>query len=290
MKKYTASLQWAAVVFGAASLARRRAPRPAPLRRARTLRPSPTGAPRLVAGAGNAGGAALRQFMQAKNAGAPAPELLGPPPAVPDGPVSPEEADRLDTEFSLRQDVHFSGVGRAAKPGELVLCAKGSVSAPELRVRTASGVETHQRVMFNPDVTVEVRDGRICGVSSGAYGAVRRISLAVKRPFQDQASWRAHPAGTSPLVSTQVGNLCGAKSYSLPPCGGGWGWGVRPHPRKRGVSVDPPPHPNPPPQGGRETCVDTNGTSPAARRARLESRFARSKFSRSGCGANLAFS
>ena len=191
------------------------------------------------------------EFMQRKNAGAPAPELLGPPPAVPDGPVSPEEADRLDTEFSLRQDVHFSGVGRAAKPGELVLCAKGSVSAPELRVRTASGVETHQRVMFNPDVTVEVRDGRIYGVSSGAYGAVRRISLAVKRPFQDQASWRVYPAGTSPLVSTQVGNLCGAKSYSLPPCGGGWGWGVRPHPRKRGVSVDPPPPTLPRKGGGR---------------------------------------
>ncbi len=169
MKKYTASLQWAAVVFGAALLLGGCSPSGAPSSGTNppaVAEPAPrdwsqapeTPEERLCA-----------QFMQRKNAGAPAPELLGPPPAVPDGPVSPEEADRLDTEFSLRQDVHFSGVGRAAKPGELVLCAKGSVSAPELRVRTASGVETHQRVMFNPDVTVEVRDGRIYGVSSGAH-------------------------------------------------------------------------------------------------------------------------
>ena len=249
-----------------------------------------TGAPRLVAGAGNAGGAALRPVHAAQERGRPAPELLGPPPAVPDGPVSPEEADRLDTEFSLRQDVHFSGVGRAAKPGELVLCAKGSVSAPELRVRTASGVETHQRVMFNPDVTVEVRDGRIYGVSSGcAYGAVRAHFVggqaAVSRPGELAGlSRRDKPIG----IYTSRKPMRG-KVLLPPPLRGRVGVGGEAPPEKtRRFRRSTPP--NPPPQGGRETCVDTNGTSPAARRARLESRFARSKFSRSGCGANLAFS
>ena len=108
--------------------------------------------------------------MQLKNKGDPAAAaLLGPPTAAPNGPVSQEEADRLDTEYFLRQDIHFTGVGRAAKPGQLVLCAKGSVSAPELHVRTASGVESRQRVLFNPDITVEVRDGRIYGVCSSAH-------------------------------------------------------------------------------------------------------------------------
>ncbi len=110
------------------------------------------------------------RFIQLKNNGDPtAAALLGPPTTAPDGSVAPEEADRLDTEYFLRQDIHFTGVGRAAKPGQLVLYAKGSVSAPELHVRTASGVESRQRVLFNPDITVEVRDGRIFGVSSSAH-------------------------------------------------------------------------------------------------------------------------
>ncbi len=168
MKKHASSLQWAALVCGAALLLGGCSPSSGSSsgNHAAVVEPPPsdwsqapqTPEERLCA-----------EYIQRKNAGTPAAELLGPPPAVPDGPVSREEADRLDTEFFLRQDVHFSGVGRAAKPGQLALCAKGSVSAPELRVRTASGVETHQRVMFNPDVTVEVRDGRIYGVSSGAH-------------------------------------------------------------------------------------------------------------------------
>jgi hypothetical protein len=110
------------------------------------------------------------QFMRLKNNGDPgALTLLGPPTALPKGPVSQQEADRLDAEYFLRQDIHFTGVGRATRAGELVLCANGSVSAPERQVRTANGVESHQRVLFNPDVTVEVRDGRIYGVSAGAH-------------------------------------------------------------------------------------------------------------------------
>ena len=110
------------------------------------------------------------RFVRLKNADDPAAfELLGPAPAVPDGPVTKAQADRMQTDFFLRQDVHFTGVGRDKRTGALVLYAKGNVSAPTMPVQTANGVESAQRTMSNPDLTVEVRDGRICGVSSDLH-------------------------------------------------------------------------------------------------------------------------
>jgi hypothetical protein len=110
------------------------------------------------------------RFIQLKNSGDPAAlELLGPPPGVPDAPITTEEADRLDTDFFLRQDASILGVGRGQRSGTLMLYVKGSVSAPTFSVQTATGVQTHQRVMFNPDLTVEVRDGQIHGVASTVH-------------------------------------------------------------------------------------------------------------------------
>jgi len=40
---------------------------------------------------------------------------------------------------------------------------------PTLRVKTADGVETVQRTMANPDLSVEVRDGRIYGVTASLH-------------------------------------------------------------------------------------------------------------------------
>ncbi len=107
------------------------------------------------------------QFILLKNAGdRAADKLLGRAPVVPSAPASKAEADRLQTDFFLRQDIHIVGAGRDKATGALVLYTKGNVSAPTLEVKTPSGVETAQRTMSNPDLLVEVRDGRIYGVSA----------------------------------------------------------------------------------------------------------------------------
>ena len=100
------------------------------------------------------------QFRDRKNAGDPtAADLLGPAPVVPATPVSPEEADRLQTEFFLRQDLRLVGVAWDAQPRKPVLYTHGNVAAPTLPVQTGAGVETAQRTMANPDLVVEVRGG-----------------------------------------------------------------------------------------------------------------------------------
>jgi hypothetical protein len=107
------------------------------------------------------------QFLQLKNAGDPAADqLLGPAPAVPAAPVSPEGAERLQTDFFLRQDFRVVGTGRDQQTGAPVLYTKGNVSAPTLAVKTGAGVETAQRTMSNPDLLIEVRDGRIVGAGA----------------------------------------------------------------------------------------------------------------------------
>ena len=109
-------------------------------------------------------------FIRLKNTGSPdALALLGPVPAVPGGPVSEEQADRLETDFFLREDVRIVGAGRDPHTQAFVLYAKGNVSAPALKVQTAGGVENAQRTMANPDLAVEVRDGRIYGVASSLH-------------------------------------------------------------------------------------------------------------------------
>jgi hypothetical protein len=110
------------------------------------------------------------QFIHLKNADdATAVTLLGPVPAISDGPVSRVEADHLQAEFFLRQDVRIVGVGRDRRTKALVLYTKGNVFAPTLQVKTATGAETAQRTMSNPDLTVEVRDGRIYGVAANLH-------------------------------------------------------------------------------------------------------------------------
>jgi hypothetical protein len=109
------------------------------------------------------------QFMQLKNARDPAAaELLGPLPPVPADPVTEEEADRLDAEFVLhsplqvvevRADTSASADGKAA---HCVLVVKGTFTCRPLRVVGAHGLS--QRYLVNPDLIVEVRDGKIYGL------------------------------------------------------------------------------------------------------------------------------
>ena len=107
------------------------------------------------------------QFLKFKNANDPAADgLLGPTPAVPAAPVTREEAERLQTDFFLRQDFRVVGTGRDGPTGALVLYTKGNMSVPTLGVKTGDGVEAAQRTMTNPDLLIEVRDGRIHGVAA----------------------------------------------------------------------------------------------------------------------------
>jgi hypothetical protein len=115
------------------------------------------------------------RFMALKNArDSAALELLGVAPAVPDRELTKEEADRLQTDLFLRQDVRVVEVRRdrrAQKDGPTkspycVLVTQGQVTAPDMTVTTPKGPERGQRFMSNPDLVVEVRDGKIYGVEA----------------------------------------------------------------------------------------------------------------------------
>jgi hypothetical protein len=112
-------------------------------------------------------------FMQLKNAkDAAADDLLGPLPPVPSDPVTEEEADRLDTDYVLHSPLYIIAVrpdtaASVGKPSRCVLVVKGTFSCRPLRVR---GSESHsQRHLVNPDLIVEVRDGKLYGVRAQVH-------------------------------------------------------------------------------------------------------------------------
>jgi hypothetical protein len=119
-----------------------------------------------------------RQFAEYKNAGDPkADDLLEPAPELPTEPVSAEEADRLDAQLMLRGQFRVKDVrplkvrGRSGSDGasRFVLVAEGGLDSQTFRVRTPTGSEPHQRILYNPDITVEVRDGKIRGLHAGLH-------------------------------------------------------------------------------------------------------------------------
>jgi len=107
-----------------------------------------------------------QQFMALKNRGDPAAnDLLTAAPAVPATAVSEEEAGRLDTRFILREPYEIIDVQPDADdPAHCVLVCKGNCSSQPLSVRTGEGVERSQRLLLNPDIVVELSDGKIDGV------------------------------------------------------------------------------------------------------------------------------
>jgi hypothetical protein len=111
----------------------------------------------------------LRFADQVNRDKVPAADLLGPAPAAPTAPVSPEEAARLDAEFILRNTYRISEVRPYESPKDgpprFLFVLKGSVTSERLKVKTSKGdIEEGQRTMGSPDVIVEVRDGKIYGV------------------------------------------------------------------------------------------------------------------------------
>jgi hypothetical protein len=115
----------------------------------------------------------ILDFARGKNRqDARADELLGPLPAVPQEPVSERESARLDAEFILRRPFKVIRAVPLTPPApgvwlqpRFVLELHGSVASEKYTVRTSEGqLEYGQRFLANPDVVVEVRDGKIYGL------------------------------------------------------------------------------------------------------------------------------
>jgi hypothetical protein len=115
------------------------------------------------------------RFMRLKNAKDPEAEaMLGPAAVVPERPLRKAEAEALQAQVFLRDDLHVEEVLRysdlAAHQGEqgaatsYVLVTKGNVSAPRLSIwkdDKETEAESSQRTMSNPDIHVRVENGRI---------------------------------------------------------------------------------------------------------------------------------
>jgi hypothetical protein len=112
------------------------------------------------------------EFERLKNADdARANHLLGPLPSVPQEAVSEEEADRLDAEFILHGLVHITqlrairdGGTSDAKTPRVLQAVQGFCSSERFLVQSPQGTERSQRILSNPDIIVEVRDGKLHGV------------------------------------------------------------------------------------------------------------------------------
>jgi hypothetical protein len=109
-----------------------------------------------------------RQFMGLKNAGDPrAAEFLEPAPNVPASPVTQAEAGLLDAQFMLHTDYEIRGIRAVPTrdaPPRFVLALHGGGACQELLVRSGSQVDRIQRVVRDPDLVVEVRDGKLHGL------------------------------------------------------------------------------------------------------------------------------
>ncbi len=103
-----------------------------------------------------------RRWITLKNASDPeADKLLEPSEKTPTETVTEEQADHLDASFCLHHpDIRIASL-RALPDQRFLLVAKGSVSAPELLVRSGNKVDSVSRVLYHPDVIVEVRNGKI---------------------------------------------------------------------------------------------------------------------------------
>jgi hypothetical protein len=127
------------------------------------------------------------RFAELKNKGdVAANELLGPPPVVPAEAVSEAEGQRLDTEVFLRRDYRITDVRPEGAGGRtFVLVVEGNLMSEPMRVGN-DGLGTRQIV--NPDLVVEVRDGKIYGVLSQLHRDPNRRPLT---PREAEALRRA---------------------------------------------------------------------------------------------------
>jgi hypothetical protein len=88
---------------------------------------------------------------------------------TPEQAVSPEEANRLQTDSFLRGDLRILEIrrerGEKGSPQRYRLVTHGDVASQTLTIKTDKGTERSQRTMSHPDLIVEVGDdGKIYGV------------------------------------------------------------------------------------------------------------------------------
>lgn len=114
--------------------------------------------------------AIVRQFSQWKNTDDVRAEELLAPRQVPDRPATPAEAERLDADSLLRLPFRVVEV-RPARPHEMggsagasrfVLVTRGGLATEPLRIEGAE--QPSQRILVNPDLFIEVKDGKLYGV------------------------------------------------------------------------------------------------------------------------------
>jgi hypothetical protein len=115
------------------------------------------------------GKAVCERFAQLKNAGDPAAEdLLGPVLAVPQGTISPEEAEPINADALLRgpglRVLKVRPDPSARDGGRFLLATQGGAAGPTMRVRSGETVDRVQKVVSNPEIVVEVRDGKLYGL------------------------------------------------------------------------------------------------------------------------------
>ncbi len=113
-----------------------------------------------------------QKFLELHNSAHPAAqELLGAAPVIPAEPITEAHADKLATELFLR-DEHLVIERCRQKAVEngvrvFVFRTNGNVLSPQIRTLQSDGGEMNpppQRIMINPDLHVEVRDGKILAV------------------------------------------------------------------------------------------------------------------------------
>src|SRR5262249_42948225 len=114
-----------------------------------------------------------QRFAKLRNAGDPeAEKMLGPGPEVPERPVTPAEAELLDAQAVLHQPCKIRAVKPLAEKGpdgvpHFDLLLSGSAAGLKLTTQTATGTDTGQRLLREPALTVEVRDGKLHAVRVG---------------------------------------------------------------------------------------------------------------------------
>jgi hypothetical protein len=95
-------------------------------------------------------------------------DLLGPAPQAPQDAISPEVAEHIDADTFLRGEFRVVDVrpGGTAEGPRFILVMKGSGVGDLLHIRSGDKVDRVQRVVVDPALLVEVRDGKIHGVKT----------------------------------------------------------------------------------------------------------------------------
>jgi hypothetical protein len=122
----------------------------------------------------NEGEQICQRFARLRNTGDPeAEKMLGPGPDVPERPVTPAEAELLDAQAVLHQPCKIRAVNPLQEKGpdgapRFDLLLKGNAVGLKHTIQTPTGPSSGgQRILIEPALTVELRDGKLHAVRVG---------------------------------------------------------------------------------------------------------------------------